>query len=59
MHKKIFKQLYINHKYSISNSHYYLTAQELKNFSLFTFKELNECFKLGYKEAKNHFKKLN
>ncbi|MDY0051417.1 MAG: patatin-like phospholipase family protein [Aliarcobacter sp.] len=53
--KKIFKQLYENHKYSLENTNYYLGSKHIRNFSLFTFKELEECFKLGIKEAQNHF----
>lgn len=53
--KSLFKQLHSNHKYSLENTNYYLGSPLIKNFSLFTFKELEECFKLGIKEAQNHF----
>ena len=53
--KSIFKQLHSNHKYSLENTNYYLGSPHIKNFSLFTFQELEECFKLGIKEAQNHF----
>ena len=53
--KSLFKQLHSNHKYSLENTNYYLGSPHIKNFSLFTFQELEECFKLGIKEAKNHF----
>lgn len=53
--KSLFKQLHSNHKYSLENTNYYLGSQHIKNFSLFTFQELEECFKLGIKEAQNHF----
>ncbi len=53
--KSIFKQLHENHKYSMENTNYYLGSQHIRNFSLFTFQELEECFKLGIKEAQNHF----
>lgn len=53
--KKFFKQLYENHKHSIANTNQYLGSQHIRGFSLYTFKELEECFKLGFKEAQNHF----
>ncbi len=53
--KSLFKQLHSNHKYSLENTNYYLGSPHIKNFSLFTFHELEECFKLGIKEAQNHF----
>ena len=39
----------------MENTNYYLGSQHIRNFSLFTFKELEDCFKLGIKEAQNHF----
>ena len=53
--KSLFKQLHENHKYSLENTNHYLGSQHIRNFSLFTFKELEDCFKLGVKEAQNHF----
>ena len=53
--KSLFKQLHENHKHSLENSSYYLGSTHIRSFSLFTFKELDECFKLGFKEAQNHF----
>jgi len=53
--KKIFHQLHSNHKYSLENTNYYLGSPHIRSFSLFTFNELEECFKLGFKEAQNHF----
>lgn len=53
--RTLFKQLYSNNKYTLENTQYYLGNIGIKNYSLFTFKEMNECFKLGYKEAQNHF----
>ncbi len=53
--KKIFKQLYENNKHSILNTQQYLGSNHIRGFSLYTFKELDECFKLGYKEAQKHF----
>lgn len=55
LHKKLFSQLYENHKFSISNADYYLTSQDIKKFSLFTFKELDDCFNLGYKTTKKYY----
>ena len=34
-----------------AKSDFYITAPELRDFGLFTFKELDECFDLGYKRA--------
>lgn len=53
--KKLFTQLYNNHKYTLKNTNYYIGSQDIRNFSLYTFNELDECFKLGFKEAQNHF----
>ena len=53
--RSIFEQMHSNHKYSLSNTNYYLGSQHIKSFSLFTFKEMKECFNLGFKEAQNHF----
>lgn len=53
--KLLFKQLHQNHKHSIENTHYYIGTHHIRNFSLFSFKELEECFKLGFKEAQKHF----
>ncbi len=53
--KKLFTQLYENNSYSLKNTHYYIGSEHIRNFSLYTFQELEECFKLGFKEAKNHF----
>ncbi len=53
--RKFFKKLYENHSYSLANTNHYLGSCQIRNFSLFTFKELEECFNLGFKEAQNHF----
>jgi len=53
--KKLFTQLYENHIFTIENTNQYLSTLELRDYSMFSFKELDECFKLGYKEAKKHF----
>lgn len=53
--KSFFKQLHENHKYSLENTNYYLGSNLIRDFSLFTFKELEECFNLGFKEAQKHF----
>jgi len=53
--KKILKQLHENHKHSIANTNYYLGSSHIRSFSLFTFKEIDECFNLGFKEAQKHF----
>ncbi|WP_320035425.1 patatin-like phospholipase family protein [Halarcobacter sp.] len=53
--KKLFTQLYENHIFTIENSSQYLASLEIRDYSMFTFKELDDCFKLGYQEAKKHF----
>ena len=53
--RKVFTQLYENNKYSLKNTHYYLASSHIREFALYSFKEIDECFKLGGKEAKNHF----
>ena len=53
--RKLFSQLYENNKYSLENTHYYLGSSHIREFALYSFKEIDECFKLGVKEAKNHF----
>jgi NTE family protein len=53
--RNFFKTLYKNHSYSISNANFYLGSTHIRSFSLFTFKELDDCFNLGFKEAQNHF----
>jgi NTE family protein len=53
--KSLFKDLRKNHQYSMEHTNYYLTSMQLREFSLFTFKEIDECFNLGFKEAKNFF----
>jgi len=53
--KKVLKQLHENHKHSIANTNYYLGSSHIRSFSLFTFKEIDECFNLGFKEAQKHF----
>jgi NTE family protein len=53
--KKLFTQLYENNKYSLENTNYYLGSSHIRGFALYSFKEIEECFSLGVKEAKNHF----
>lgn len=53
--KRLFTQLYTNHKYTILNSDQYLGSYEINDYSMFTFKELHDCFDFGYKESKKHF----
>ena len=50
--KKLFTQLYENYIFTLENTNQYLSTLELRDYSMFSFKELDECFKLGYKEAK-------
>jgi len=53
--KTMLKQLHINHKYTLEKTNHYLGSQFIQEFSLFTFKEIDDCFKLGFKEAQKHF----
>lgn len=53
--RKIFSHWIDNANYSIQHSDQYITNQKILNFKMFTFKELNECFNFGYKEAQKHF----
>lgn len=53
--KAFLKQLYINKKYSIENSDFYIGNPKINDYSLFTFDKLEECFSLGYKEAVRYF----
>lgn len=53
--KRIFTRRLDNAKYSINHTDYYITNQKLRNYKMFTFNELNDCFSYGYKEAQKHF----
>lgn len=53
--KKLFVQLYENHLFTLENTSQYLSTLEIRDYSMFTFKELEGCFRLGYNEAKKHF----
>lgn len=53
--KFLFIQLHENHKHSLENTNFYIGSKHIRSFALFSFKELEECFKLGIKEAQNHF----
>lgn len=53
--RKLFTQLYDNHKYTLENSHYYLGSSHIKAFSLFTFTQIQDCFELGLKKQKITF----
>lgn len=53
--KKLFTQLYDNHKFTLSNADQYLGSYDIRDYSMFTFKELHDCFEFGYKEGKKHF----
>ncbi|RXK11517.1 patatin [Halarcobacter mediterraneus] len=53
--RKIFTQFIENAKYSKIHSDYYITSPKIHQFKMFTFKELKDCFNLGYKEAQKYF----
>lgn len=53
--KRIFANWINNVNFSIQHSDIYITHQNILNFKMFTFKELNECFEFGYKEANKYF----
>lgn len=52
--RKIFSHWIDNANYSVKHSNQYITTQKIRAFKMFTFKELNECFNLGYQEAQKH-----
>jgi len=53
--RKLFTQLYENNKYSLKHTDYYIGSSKIREFALYSFEELQDCFNLGVKEAKNHF----
>lgn len=53
--KKVFARRMDNANYSIQHTNHYISNQKIRNFKMFTFNELNECFSFGYKEAQKHF----
>lgn len=53
--RRLFTQLYENHSLSILHANTYLGSYEIRDYSMFTFKELHDCFDFGYKEAKKIF----
>lgn len=53
--RKIFTQFIENAKHSKKHSDYYITSPQIRHFKMFTFKELKDCFNLGYKEAQKYF----
>lgn len=54
--KKLFKNLHKNISFSIKQSDYYLTSLSLREFKLLSFKDLDSCYKIGYKEAQIQLK---
>ena len=53
--RKLFTQLYENNKYSLNHSNYYIGSSQIREFALYSFEELQDCFNLGVKEARKHF----
>lgn len=49
--KRVFKTLHQNLNFSISKSDYYLTSLALKEHKFLSFKDLDACYNIGYKEA--------
>ncbi len=54
--KKIFRDLHKNINFSIKHSDYYLTSLALREFKLLSLKDLDACYKIGYKEAQIQLK---
>lgn len=54
--RKIFKRHIDNANLSRKHTDMYLTSQALLHYKMFTFKGLEECFKLGENEAQHFFK---
>lgn len=56
--KIIFKSLHKNITFSIKHSDYYLTSLALREFKLLSFKDLDACYNIGYKEAQVQLKEF-
>lgn len=54
--RRVFKRHIDNANISRKHSDFYLTSQQLLHFKMYTFNGLQECFKLGVKEAENFFR---
>lgn len=53
--RRVFAPLHKNLNFSIKHSDYYLSSLEINKFNMYTFNELNDCFNLGFKEAKKYY----
>lgn len=52
--RKIFKKWIENQDFAIEHSDIYITNEKLREYSLFSFKKLDELFEIGYQEASNY-----
>ena len=43
---------------AIENSDYYFTSLKLNKYKILSFKDIEPCYALGYKEAQNQLKKF-
>ncbi len=55
--KSFLTQLYENRRYTLEHTDYYLGSEYIIDYYLFTFHQMQDCFDLGYKEAKEFFSK--
>ncbi len=57
--KAFLTELYENRKYTLEHTDYYLGSEYIIDYYLFTFHQMQDCFDLGYKEAKEFFMKTH
>lgn len=53
LQKKIFRQVGKNMNTAIANSDYYFTSLKLNQYKILSFKDIEPCYALGYKEAQH------
>ena len=58
LRKKIFRHVSKNMITAIENSDYYFTSLKLNKYKILSFKDIEPCYALGYKEAQNQLKKF-
>lgn len=56
--KKVFNQFITNAQYSVQHTDYYLSSKQILHFKMFSFKELDTCFKFGVRKAEQFFSKI-
>ena len=58
LRKKIFRHVSKNMITAIENSDYYFTSLKLNKYKILSFKDIEPCYALRYKEAQNQLKKF-